>query len=41
LPEYLLTLAKMARDQGVVVPREYVFYDHVTGGTLTVPGCSS
>jgi len=42
LPEYLLTLAKMARDQGVVVPREYVFYDHVSGEHLeTVPGCSS
>jgi len=25
LPEYLLTMAKMARDQGIVVPREYVF----------------
>jgi len=38
LPEYLLTLAKMARDQGVVVPREYVFYDHVTGEHLDRPG---
>jgi len=38
LPEYLLSLAKMARDQGVVVPREYVFYDHVTGEHLDRPG---
>lgn len=38
LPEYLLTLAKMARDQGVVVPREYVFYDHVSGEHLDRPG---
>jgi DNA invertase Pin-like site-specific DNA recombinase len=34
LPEYLLTLAKMARDYGVVVPREYVLYDHETGEHL-------
>ncbi len=34
LPEYLLTLAKMAKDQGVVIPREYVLYDHVTGEHL-------
>jgi hypothetical protein len=34
LPEYLLTLAKMARDQGVIVPREYIFYDHETGQHL-------
>ena len=31
LPEYLLTIAKMAREQGIVVPREYIFYDHETG----------
>jgi site-specific DNA recombinase len=34
LPEYLLTLAKMAKEQGVVIPREYVFYDHETGEHL-------
>jgi DNA invertase Pin-like site-specific DNA recombinase len=37
LPEYLLTMAKMAREQGVVVPREYVFYDHETGEHLDRP----
>jgi len=34
LPEYFLTLAKMARDHGVVVPLEYIFYDHETGEHL-------
>ncbi len=38
LPEYLLTLAKMAKEQGVVIPREYVFYDHVGGEHLDRPG---
>ncbi|MDZ4247295.1 MAG: recombinase family protein, partial [Dehalococcoidia bacterium] len=38
LPEYLLTMAKMARDQGIVVPREYVLYDHKTGEHLERPG---
>jgi len=28
LPEYLLTCARMAKDKGVVVPREYVLVDH-------------
>ncbi len=28
IPEYLLTCARMAKDQGVVVPREYVMVDH-------------
>ncbi len=37
MPAYLLTLAKMARDQGVVVPREYIFYDHVSGEHLSRP----
>jgi len=37
LPEYLLTLAKMAKGQGVVVPREYVLYDHVSGEHLSRP----
>jgi hypothetical protein len=37
LPEYLLTLAKLAKEQGVVVPREYVLYDHVTGEHLDRP----
>lgn len=40
LPEYLLTLAKMAKDQGVVVPREYVLYDHETGEHLERPNMS-
>ncbi len=38
LSEYLLTLAKMAKEQGVVIPREYVFYDHVSGEHLDRPG---
>ena len=37
LPEYLLTLAKMARDHGIVVPREYILYDHETGEHLERP----
>lgn len=37
LPEYLLTMARMAKDQGIVVPREYVLYDHVTGEHLDRP----
>lgn len=37
LPEYLFTIAKMAKEQGVVVPREYVFYDHETGEHLDRP----
>ncbi len=37
LPEYLLTLAKMAKEQGVVVPWEYVFFDHETGEHLERP----
>lgn len=40
LPEYLLTLARMARDQGIVVPIEYIFYDHETGEHLERPGMS-
>lgn len=40
LPEYLLTLAKMARDQGIVVPREYVLFDHETGEHLDRPAMS-
>ncbi|MBM4463884.1 MAG: recombinase family protein, partial [Chloroflexi bacterium] len=38
LPEYLLTLARMAKEQGVVVPWEYIFYDHVSGEHLDRPG---
>lgn len=37
LPEYLLTLAKMARDQGVIVPREYILFDHAGGEFLERP----
>ncbi len=40
LPEYLLTMAKMAREQGVVVPREYIFYDHESGEHLDRPAMS-
>ena len=28
LPEYLLTCAKIAKELGVLVPREYILYDH-------------
>jgi uncharacterized protein YbaR (Trm112 family) len=38
LPDYLLTLAHMAKDQDVIVPLEYVFYDHKTGEHLERPG---
>ena len=37
LPEYLLTCAREAKNLGVVVPREYVFYDAVTGEHLERP----
>ncbi len=37
LPEYLLTCAKEARKLGVVVPREYILYDTVTGEHLERP----
>ena len=37
LPEYLLTLAKMAKEQGIVVPREYIFCDLMTGEHLERP----
>ncbi|MFC2042121.1 recombinase family protein [Chloroflexota bacterium] len=40
LPEYLFTMAKIAREQGVVVPREYIFYDHATGEHLDRPEIS-
>ena len=40
LPEYLLTLARMAKEQGIVVPREYVIYDHETGEHLERVGMS-
>ena len=38
LPDYLNTCAKQARTLGVVVPREYIFYDTVTGEHLERPG---
>jgi DNA invertase Pin-like site-specific DNA recombinase len=38
IPEYLLTCAKEAKGLGVVVPREYIFYDVVTGEHLERPG---
>jgi len=37
LPEYMLTLARMAKDYGVVIPREYVLYDSGTGEHLDRP----
>ncbi|MDP2918644.1 MAG: recombinase family protein [Dehalococcoidia bacterium] len=37
LPEYLLTLARMAKEQGVAIPREYILYDHVSGEHLDRP----
>ena len=37
LAEYLLTCAKEARTLGVVVPREYILYDAVTGEHLERP----
>ena len=37
LPEYLLTCAREAKSLGVVVPREYVLYDAVTGEHLERP----
>ena len=37
LPDYLLTLAHMAKNQVVIVPLEYVFYDHETGEHLERP----
>jgi len=37
LPEYLLTCAREAKKLGVVVPREYVLYDTVTGEHLERP----
>jgi site-specific DNA recombinase len=37
LPEYLLTCAREAKKLGVIVPREYIFYDAVTGEHLQRP----
>ena len=37
LAEYLLTCAKEARTLGVIVPREYILYDAVTGEHLERP----
>ena len=37
LAEYLLTCAKEARALGVIVPREYILYDAVTGEHLERP----
>ena len=37
LPEYLLTCAREAKKLGVIVPREYVLYDAVTGEHLERP----
>ena len=37
LPEYLFTCAREAKRLGVVVPREYILYDAVTGEHLERP----
>jgi hypothetical protein len=37
LPEYLLTCAREAKNLGVIIPREYIFYDTVTGEHLQRP----
>ena len=37
VPDYLLTCAQEAKKLGVVVPREYVLYDAVTGEHLERP----
>jgi site-specific DNA recombinase len=37
LPEYLLTCAKEAKKLNVIVPREYIFYDTLTGEHLERP----
>jgi len=37
LPEYLLTCAKIAKELGVLVPREYVLYDHESSEHLERP----
>jgi len=37
LGEYLLTCARLARQKGVVVPREYILYDTVTSEHLDRP----
>jgi len=38
VPEYLLTCAKEAKRLGVVIPREYILYDAVSGEHLERPG---
>ena len=38
LAEYLLTCAKLAKEKGVTVPREYIIYDTVTSEHLGRPG---
>jgi hypothetical protein len=37
LPEYLLTCAKIAKELGVLVPREYILYDHESSEHLERP----
>jgi DNA invertase Pin-like site-specific DNA recombinase len=38
LVEYLLTLAKLAKQLGVIVPREYIIYDVRSSEDLNRPG---
>lgn len=37
LPEYLLSCAKIAKELGLIVPREYVLYDHDSSEHLERP----
>jgi hypothetical protein len=37
LPEYLLTCARIAKELGVIVPREYILYDHDSSEHLERP----
>jgi DNA invertase Pin-like site-specific DNA recombinase len=38
MAEYLLSCARMAKERGLIVPREYVIYDSVTSEHLGRPG---
>ncbi len=38
LVEYLLTCSKLAKQSGVMVPREYIIYDNATSEHLERPG---
>ena len=38
LGEYLLTCARLAKEHAVIVPREYIIYDHVSSEDFNRPG---